>query len=182
MRKPRTSSTPNWPARALSADQEREQLLADAKQGADQYREQARRAVDATSQQRIKILERLMGVYRDLEAVPAALESAYQERKNPPEVDEVVPLDQNSIRGEPALAGRTVSAAPCRSGTPRLSAAQARRIAVAAQGFSEPRGGGPITRGHLKRLISRIEVLQMDSVSVAVRAHYALGVQPAPPL
>jgi DivIVA domain-containing protein len=67
------------------AQQEREQLLADAKQEADEYREQARRAVDEASQQRIKILEQLMGVYRDLEAVPAALESAYQEVKNPPE-------------------------------------------------------------------------------------------------
>lgn len=57
--------------------------------------------------------------------------------------------------------------------TRRLSAAQARRIAVAAQGFTEPRAAGPITRAHLKRLISRIQVLQLDSVSVAVRAHYA---------
>jgi uncharacterized protein YcaQ len=56
---------------------------------------------------------------------------------------------------------------------PRLTATQARRIAVAAQGFSEPRPGGPVTRAHLKRLISRIQVLQLDSVSVAVRAHYA---------
>jgi uncharacterized protein len=54
-----------------------------------------------------------------------------------------------------------------------LTAAQARRIAVAAQGFSEPRSGGKITRAHLARLISRIQVLQLDSVSVAVRAHYA---------
>jgi len=54
-----------------------------------------------------------------------------------------------------------------------LTAAQARRIAVAAQGFSEPRAGGPITRAHLRRLISRIQVLQLDSVWVAVRAHYA---------
>ena len=54
-----------------------------------------------------------------------------------------------------------------------MTAAQARRIAVAAQGFSEPRSGGPITRAHLRRLISRIQVLQLDSVSVAVRAHYA---------
>ena len=58
-------------------------------------------------------------------------------------------------------------------GTRRLSVAQARRIAVAAQGFSEPRPAGLITRAHLKRLISRIQVLQLDSVSVAVRAHYA---------
>jgi uncharacterized protein len=54
-----------------------------------------------------------------------------------------------------------------------LTAAQARRIAIAAQGFSEPQPSGPITRAHLRRLISRIQVLQLDSVSVAVRAHYA---------
>ncbi|OMC41025.1 crosslink repair DNA glycosylase YcaQ family protein [Mycobacterium sp. IS-1264] len=56
---------------------------------------------------------------------------------------------------------------------PRLTGAQARRIAVAAQGFNEPRPRGAITRAHLKRLVSRIQVLQLDSVSVAVRAHYA---------
>jgi uncharacterized protein YcaQ len=32
---------------------------------------------------------------------------------------------------------------------------------------------GPVTRAHLRRLVSRIQVLQLDSVSVAVRAHYA---------
>ncbi|MDZ7886260.1 MAG: crosslink repair DNA glycosylase YcaQ family protein [Mycobacterium sp.] len=55
---------------------------------------------------------------------------------------------------------------------PTLTAAQARRVAVAAQGFHEPKPGA-LTRGHLKRLISRIQVLQLDSVSVCVRAHYA---------
>lgn len=55
----------------------------------------------------------------------------------------------------------------------RLTAAQARRIAVAAQGFNDPRPGAGVTRAHLRRLISRIQVLQLDSVSVAVRAHYA---------
>ncbi|MCV7290006.1 YcaQ family DNA glycosylase [Mycolicibacterium wolinskyi] len=54
-----------------------------------------------------------------------------------------------------------------------LTTAQARRVAVAAQGFHEPRPRGPVTRAHLRRLISRIQVLQLDSVSVAVRAHYA---------
>jgi uncharacterized protein YcaQ len=54
-----------------------------------------------------------------------------------------------------------------------LTAGQARRIAVAAQGFAEPKPRGPVTRAHLRRLISRIQVLQLDSVSVAVRAHYA---------
>ncbi|CAM4270043.1 hypothetical protein MB901379_01776 [Mycobacterium basiliense] len=54
-----------------------------------------------------------------------------------------------------------------------LTAVQARRVAVAAQGLAEPKPSGPVTRAHLKRLISRIQVLQLDSVSVAVRAHYA---------
>ncbi|KUH99381.1 crosslink repair DNA glycosylase YcaQ family protein [Mycobacterium sp. IS-3022] len=55
----------------------------------------------------------------------------------------------------------------------RLTAAQARRIAVAAQGFAEAKPSGPVTRAHLRRLISRIQVMQLDSVSVSVRAHYA---------
>jgi uncharacterized protein YcaQ len=55
----------------------------------------------------------------------------------------------------------------------RLAADQARRVAVAAQGFAEPKPQGVVTRSHLRRLISRIQVLQLDSVSVAVRAHYA---------
>lgn len=55
----------------------------------------------------------------------------------------------------------------------RLTADQARRIATAAQGFAERGPRGPVTRAHLRRLIERIQVLQLDSVSVAVRAHYA---------
>ena len=85
------------------AQQAREQLLAEAKQRADRDREEARRAVDEASQQRVKILEQLMGVYRDLEAVPAALESAYQEQKNRPEASleagAVVPVDQKVSAG-----------------------------------------------------------------------------------
>ncbi|MBO0863904.1 MAG: DivIVA domain-containing protein [Mycobacterium sp.] len=85
------------------AQQEREQLLADAKQEADHYREQARRAVDEANQRRVRILEQLMGVFRDLEAVPAALESAYQELKNPPgasrEGNGAVPMDQKVSTG-----------------------------------------------------------------------------------
>jgi uncharacterized protein YcaQ len=54
-----------------------------------------------------------------------------------------------------------------------LTAGQARRVAVAAQGFADARPRCAVTRAHVKRLISRIQVLQLDSVSVAVRAHYA---------
>ncbi|MFS0899628.1 winged helix-turn-helix domain-containing protein [Mycolicibacterium litorale] len=54
-----------------------------------------------------------------------------------------------------------------------LTGDQARRIAVAAQGFAEAKPRGAVNRAHLRRLINRIQVLQLDSVSVAVRAHYA---------
>ena len=54
-----------------------------------------------------------------------------------------------------------------------LTLAQARRVAVAAQGLTGPKPHGHLTRAHLRRLIARIQLLQLDSVSVAVRAHYA---------
>ena len=87
------------------AHQAREQLLAEARQSADRDREEARRAVDAATQHRIKILEQLMGVYRDLEAVPAALESAYQEAglekssETSSEANSRVPLDDKVSAG-----------------------------------------------------------------------------------
>jgi uncharacterized protein YcaQ len=56
---------------------------------------------------------------------------------------------------------------------PNLTTAQARRIAVAAQGFRESKPSGVVSRAQLNRLMSRIGVLQLDSVSVSVRAHYA---------
>ena len=57
--------------------------------------------------------------------------------------------------------------------TPQLTTAQARRVAVAAQGFASAPPARAVTRADLRRLIGRIQVLQLDSVSVAVRAHYA---------
>lgn len=54
-----------------------------------------------------------------------------------------------------------------------LTRAQARRIAVRAQGFGRPALRAPVTRAHLRQLVARIQLLQLDSVSVAVRAHYA---------
>jgi uncharacterized protein YcaQ len=52
-----------------------------------------------------------------------------------------------------------------------LSRAQARRIAVAAQGFLDPRHATPDLRT-LNRTVRRTGVLQIDSVNVLQRAHY----------
>jgi uncharacterized protein YcaQ len=52
-----------------------------------------------------------------------------------------------------------------------LSRAQARRIAVAAQGFLDPRHSSPDLRT-LNRTVRRTGVLQIDSVNVLQRAHY----------
>ena len=56
-------------------------------------------------------------------------------------------------------------------GPAALSAAQARRIALAAQGFVDPAHARPTMRTVL-RTVSRTMVLQIDSVNVLQRAHY----------
>ncbi len=53
-----------------------------------------------------------------------------------------------------------------------LSLDQARRIALAAQGFDRPRPLGRIDIRHLRRAIRTMNLLQIDSVNVAVRSHY----------
>jgi len=54
----------------------------------------------------------------------------------------------------------------------KLSLATARRVALAASGFAEPRPEGALTRRHFNRVLHRLGQFQIDSVSVAVRAHY----------
>jgi uncharacterized protein YcaQ len=54
---------------------------------------------------------------------------------------------------------------------PTLSRAQARRIALVAQGFRDPRHTVPTMRT-FNRTLARTAVLQIDSVNVLQRAHY----------
>ena len=53
-----------------------------------------------------------------------------------------------------------------------LSLSEARRIALAAQAFDRPRPAGPVNAGHLRRLLRQIGLLQIDSVSIVLPAHY----------
>jgi uncharacterized protein YcaQ len=54
----------------------------------------------------------------------------------------------------------------------RLSSSEARRLALASQGFAEPRPRSTPNGWDLRRVLSRVGLVQIDSVNVLERAHY----------
>ena len=54
----------------------------------------------------------------------------------------------------------------------RLTRAQARRIALAAQGFDRPRPVGTVDVRHLRRVVRTLGLLQVDFVKAVVPSHY----------
>lgn len=67
----------------------------------------------------------------------------------------------------------TSSGRPARRPRERLSLAEARRVALAAQGFADrPLGRAVDARALRARVIDRVGLLQIDSVNVLQRAHY----------
>jgi len=54
-----------------------------------------------------------------------------------------------------------------------MSQAQARRIAIVAQGFTDPSPApGKVTMRQVQRVIDRVGIVQIDSVNVLTRSQY----------
>ena len=56
----------------------------------------------------------------------------------------------------------------------RISASEARRIALAAQGFARPRPSAPDDVRHYRRALRAVGVLQLDFVNVLLPAHFLI--------
>jgi uncharacterized protein len=53
-----------------------------------------------------------------------------------------------------------------------LSAADARALALAAQGFGSPKGASDVEPSAIRGMVRRLGAIQIDSVNVLVRSHY----------
>jgi len=53
----------------------------------------------------------------------------------------------------------------------KISLPEARRAALAAQGLHRCRPAGPVTAGHIRRVIEQLGLLQLDYVNVLIPAH-----------
>jgi uncharacterized protein YcaQ len=67
---------------------------------------------------------------------------------------------------------RLGSPAVGRAGQWNMSLDVARRVALGAQGFADPRPSGQVDRRHMRRVMGRLRVLQLDSVPVVIRTQY----------
>lgn len=54
----------------------------------------------------------------------------------------------------------------------RISIDQAKRFALAAQGFNDGRSGGRIDVRHFRKVVRQVGLIQLDSVNVFSRTHY----------
>jgi len=59
-----------------------------------------------------------------------------------------------------------------REGEWKMSLDVARRVALGAQGFADPRPSGRVDRRHLRRVMGRLRVLQLDSIPIVARTQY----------
>jgi uncharacterized protein len=53
-----------------------------------------------------------------------------------------------------------------------LTLSEARRIALAAQGFDRPRPNRKVTANHIRGVMQRLGLVQIDYVNVLTSAHY----------
>jgi uncharacterized protein len=73
------------------------------------------------------------------------------------------------VRDVARLADSPIAKAPAKE---RLTAVEARRIALAAQGFAQRRPTGRIGARQVRSAIEQVGLLQLDSVNVFSRSHY----------